>query len=253
MKLLLDIGNSRIKVATLDGQGLQVHTALASTNYHALAEFVATLGSGVTWCMASSVAANAHNNAIEQALAPLPVRWAQTSHSAAGVANAYPDPSQLGVDRWVAMLGLTRHFSGEHPPLVLANFGTATTIDTLSPHNRFEGGLILPGITMMHESLALGTANLPNERGAIQAFPTTTVSAISSGISAAQIGAVTRQLALAEQQFGQPPVLCVSGGALDMVRDDLASELTRYLPLVAIHELPHVVLDGLDVLARLDS
>lgn len=253
MKLLLDIGNSRIKVATLDGQGLQVHPALMASNHHGLAEFVASLMPGVTLCMASSVATNDDNKAIEQALAPLTVRWAQTSHSAAGVANAYPDPSELGVDRWVAMLGLTRHFAGEHPPLVLANFGTATTIDTLSPNDRFEGGLILPGITMMHESLARGTAKLPDERGAIQAFPTNTISAISSGIAAAQIGAVTRQLVLAKQQFDQQPVLCVSGGALDMVRADLVGELISQMPRVAIHELPHIVLDGLNVLANLDA
>ena len=247
MKLLLDIGNSRIKLATLTEHGLSVHdpiTVTAPDDHQRLCEVIAPLAAGLTTCLASSVANPALNQAIEQSLSPLNIQWARSLATTAGIVNGYPDPSQLGVDRWVSMLGLTRHFGRAHPPIVLASFGTATTVDTLSPANRFEGGLILPGITMMHQALASGTANLPPTPGAIEDFPTNTVNAISSGVVAAQIGAVTRQVTLATQRFEQMPVLCVSGGA----RGSLMAALMASLPHAEIKELPHVVLEGLCML-----
>jgi len=252
MKLLLDIGNSRIKVATLTERGLSVHDPITVTkpdDHQRLYAAVAPLASRLTICLASSVADRAFNRAIELSLAPLNVQWATSLASAAGIVNGYPDPSQLGVDRWVSMLGLTRHFGDAHPPIVLASFGTATTVDTLSPDNRFEGGLILPGITMMHQALASGTANLPPTPGAVEDFPTNTVNAISSGVVAAQIGAVTRQVTLAAQRFEQMPVLCIAGGA----RAAIMHALTSALPDVATRELPHVVLDGLCMLATVND
>jgi type III pantothenate kinase len=261
MKLLLDIGNSRLKVATVSHDGLTLHAAIALTSFTAidvdighpdpagLAPRLSSLRSAVSGCLASSVADQGFNERVQQRLAPLRVQWVRSSTTAAGVTNAYPDPAQLGVDRWVAMLGLKQHFGAEHPPIVLANFGTATTVDTLSPDNRFEGGLIVPGITMMHDALARGTAHLPSARGEVQDFPTSTISAISSGVSAAQIGAVARQLALAQRRFGQTPLLCVSGGACAAIWPDLINGL----PNVVIHELPHVVLEGLALLARIDE
>ena len=248
MKLLLDIGNSRIKVATLSESGLSVHDPIDVTtpdDHQRLLEVIAPLAARVSTCVAASVANLALNRAIEQGLAPLRIEWAQSMVSAAGIVNGYPDASQLGVDRWVSMLGLRRHFGQSHPPIVLASFGTATTVDTLSPENRFEGGLILPGISMMHQALANGTANLPQTTGAIEDFPTNTVNAISSGVAAAQIGAVTRQVTLAAQRFEQLPVLCVAGGARGAIMD----VLTTSLPAIETRDLPHVVLDGLCMLA----
>src|SRR3546814_3496544 len=54
---------------------------------------------------------------------------------AAGVRNAYQH-EQLGADRWVSMLCLAQHGLSQYSdnsPLMLASFGTATTIDTLCP------------------------------------------------------------------------------------------------------------------------
>ena len=247
MKLLLDIGNSRIKLATLADDGLVVYEPLTVTSdcHEGLRRIITPLTDRLATCVASSVASDVLNAAVEQALAPLTIHWARSQPEAGGIVNGYPDPTQLGVDRWVSMLGLAHHFAQPHPPLVLASFGTATTIDTLSPENRFEGGLILPGMTMMHQALARGTANLPETRGTLEAFPTNTVSAISSGVVAAQVGAVIRQVMFTTERFDQTPLLCVTGGA----RATLMQALAASLPDHDIRELPHVVLEGLGVLA----
>ena len=255
MILLIDAGNTRVKIAVLQDKSMQFVTALNTscpdTLQRDLKESIKTLGAIPNACTAVSVARGEINQSVQNALAGLSVRWVSPSQQAAGVINGYPDPSQLGADRWVSMIGLTRHFAKPHPPVVLASFGTATTVDTLSPSNEFKGGLILPGVTLMHRSLERGTANLPNAMGELADFPTNTISAITSGIAAAQVGAVARQVQIARQTYGQQPKVCVSGGAWLTVADELQCALgTTKTGSTAVLELPHIVLDGLSVLAN---
>ncbi|UOD50360.1 type III pantothenate kinase [Orrella daihaiensis] len=249
MKLLIDIGNTRLKLATHQNNTTRFVTAVSIESVeklrHELLAAIKSLDESASVCFAVSTANTEVNQAVQDTVAPVAMTWVTPSAAAAGVANAYPDPTQLGADRWVGMIGLTRHFALPHPPILLASFGTATTVDTLSPDNRFLGGLILPGVSLMHHALANGTANLPNTVGAITTFPTDTITAITSGIAAAQAGAVLRQMTLAQQTFGQRPVLCVTGGAWPAVAD----EFNRSPDAARMHHLPYVVLDGLAVLA----
>lgn len=249
-KLLIDVGNTRIKLATLNANDLdflQAITIAETSDWQAtLGEVIKSLGLAVRACIGVSVASAATNHAIEKAVAPAPLQWVYAQRQAGNVVNSYPDPTQLGADRWVAMIGLTRHFAQPHPPVVLATFGTATTIDTLSPEDEFKGGLILPGVTMMHESLASGTARLPNTPGAVEDFPTSTASAIASGIVRAQVGALVQQVELARMLYGTDPIVCASGGAYAQVEQASRRALKGLSPKI----LPHVVLDGLAMLAQ---
>lgn len=275
MKLLIDIGNTRVKLARLDGRELQFLAAFATEDEQALVEGISehvkssaphsapqSAPHSATYQAAWGVCVGAPElqRLVQTAVgASTPIQWVNSSASAAGITNNYPDPSQLGADRWVAVIGLTRHFTAggavesalqkcfdKSPSLVLATFGTATTVDTLGGDLTFRGGLILPGVAMMRHSLAAGTARLPAASGQVADNPTNTTSAIASGIVAAQIGALTRQMAIAQQQDGVPPVVCVSGGAYEEVRLALA----KAMPEFSGHHLPHVVLDGLAVLAN---
>lgn len=256
MKLLIDVGNTRIKLAVLQDDAMRFVAAVGTATSPAtdpadqlaqnLKQELGALGLTIQEGVAVSVGRTGVNQAVEAACSPLKLRWINPSAQAGGVTNDYPDPSQLGADRWVAMIGLTRHFTKPHAPIVLASFGTATTVDTLSPENEFKGGLILPGVSMMHEALANGTAKLPNAPGAITHFPTDTTSAIATGVVAAQVGAVLRQAQLAATRYGQQPLVCVTGGAWPAV----AGELQSALASEEICELPHIVLDGLAALAN---
>lgn len=254
MRLLIDVGNTRLKLATLDGQNMTFVTAMAIESAAqlrlALQQALHTLGQSrhvqIQACAAVSVGSADINEAVQVALGSVPLNWIRATTEAAGVKNGYPDPSQLGADRWVAMIGLTRHFTEPHPPVVLASFGTATTVDTLGADNTFRGGLILPGVSLMHHALARGTAKLPNTVGTLAEFPTNTASAITSGIAAAQAGAVMRQIELVRQADGQQPLVCVTGGAWPAVQ----AELNRHIAPDNLLELPHVVLDGLAMLAH---
>ena len=248
--ILLDVGNTRIKIGLLEPHGLRFVAALNLDPQQDCAQRLAyTLrqeGIATQAVWAVSVASADLNTQIEQALETCDIRWVRSEACAAGIRNAYPNPNQLGADRWVGVIGLTHHFVQLEQPIILASFGTATTIDTLTARGEFLGGLILPGVGLMREALNTGTANLPIAHGELAAFPTNTHSAITSGIAAAQIGALQRQIDHIERISQRPPVICVTGGAWQAIADECHALTQRYRLL----ELPHIVLDGLAVLAK---
>jgi type III pantothenate kinase len=170
--------------------------------------------------------------------------------------SRYTRPEQLGADRWVSMLGVSAALSGQamRPPFLLATFGTATTLDTVSGNGIFEGGLILPGPALMRQSLVSGTANLPFAHGSLQDFPTDTHQAISSGVAAAQAGAVVRQWLAGFRRYGQAPTIYAAGGGWQEVEAetrrllaDAATAMGLLPPEVRLIENP--VLKGLAFIA----
>lgn len=249
MIVLLDVGNSRIKLGWYHpslGRETAVH-AIALSPRSQLPELLTTwftrLPIQPREAYGVNVAGAEVADLLEQAFQSVGCKlsWNTPCAFQLGIQNGYEDPERLGADRWAALLGLAGHFPDAHPPLVLATFGTATTIDTLSPDNRFEGGLILPGPALMRQSLEQGTANLPFAQGASADYPTHTMQAISTGVVAAQMGAVWRQCEIARSHFGHEPILCVSGGGWHEVEQ----EVRRMLATLAIQFIPNPVLDGL--------
>ena len=115
--------------------------------------------------------------------------------------NAYYAPAQLGADRWVSGAGLAAlgvMAAGESHLVVSA--GTATTVDLLLQQDAmstvFQGGWILPGIRLMHESLRAGTRqldySLPQEITDVPPIPRDSQSAIAHGLGLAQTALIAQ-------------------------------------------------------------
>ena len=115
--------------------------------------------------------------------------------------NAYHAPAQLGADRWVCGAGLAAlgvMAAGEAHLVVSA--GTATTFDLLLQQDAtrtvFQGGWILPGIRLMHESLRTGTRqldySLPQEITDAPQVPRDSESAIAQGLGLAQTALIAQ-------------------------------------------------------------
>lgn len=274
MKLLIDVGNSRIKCGWLaeDNTGARrepkvqafAHDKLEDT----LPRWLARLPAPIRAAWGVNVAGSPIADAINRILARhgvAPAHWMSAQPEAWGLVNGYREPHRLGADRWAAMVAVWAHpryatpvdantAATQRPATILACFGTATTVDTISPAGRFEGGLILPGTGLMRRALASGTANLPLvNSGESELFPTDTAHAIVSGVLAAQAGAVLRQVLASQERHGGPPRLIVAGGTWPVVQPELR-RLMAQTPLAApLQVADNPVLDGLALLAALPA
>ena len=70
------------------------------------------------------------------------------------------DAREVGADRIVNCVSAIVGY-GENKPMIVVDFGTATTFNIISANNEFIGGVIAPGIKGSLESLVSGTAKLP--------------------------------------------------------------------------------------------
>lgn len=258
MKLLIDAGNTRLKLGWLmpdgrreDSVGAFAHADVARQ----LPAWLAHLPQPPRSAIGVNVSGAASGERIVAILQEqgCELHWQRARAQALGLHNGYRDPAQLGPDRWAALLALWAHpryrDNAEPATWVLATFGTATTIDTLTPNGRFEGGLILPGVALMLQSLAQGTADLPHAQGDFADFPRDTHQAITSGVGAAQAGAVLRQwLASRAASPAVPARLAVTGGAWPAVEHALTRLLATAEVSIPVTIMDNPVLDGLAML-----
>ena len=84
---------------------------------------------------------------------------ANSQSSSHGLSNGYSDFSQLGVDRWLAMLGI---WSKTQSAFFLVSCGTAVTFDLVNDQGNHQGGIIIPGFQLMQSCLKKGTVGINN-------------------------------------------------------------------------------------------
>lgn len=271
MIVLIDAGNTLVKFGWLNSHTRQREPkplALAHHDLRPLDDWLEQLPQRPTAAIGINVANPGVTPQLEITLHrhACPIRWVTSLEPAPGLLNGYNPASQLGADRWVALVGLAQHAREDanvapDQPLMLATFGTATTIDTLCPatndtvSREFCGGMIFPGPAMMRTALAVGTAQLPDADGTLTDYPTHTRQAIATGIAAAQAGAVVRQWLVGLDTFKQAPRIYSAGGGWAMIEHEvhrMVSRIQRQTGEVelGIEWLSTPVLSGLATLAK---
>ena len=236
MMLAVDAGNSRIKWGLHDGTWLSLGTA-AHAEISSLRNAWQNLPAPDCIVIAN-VAGEKIGSSLQQLIHGFhaTVHWVSARDFQCGVHNSYAIPSQLGADRWAAAIAAW-HLCRE--ACVVVNAGTAVTVDALSAQGIFLGGLIIPGISLMRESLAKNTAALKLERGEFKPFPANTADAIESGVVQALCGAIEGMRSALRD--GKAPQCLLSGGS--------AKDLQPHLNPPA-KVLDNLVLEGLVIIAE---
>lgn len=209
---LFDLGNTRLKVAQLHGDGsLGEVAAIAHQEGDA---WLQALPTGQVACIAS-VASDERRTALVDALCARFVRLhrVRTERALGPLRIAYDNPAHLGVDRFLAMLGVC----GEAPALVVG-VGTALTIDLVDGEGRHHGGRIAPSPSLMREALHARASQLPLEGGRYMAFGDDTVHALASGCEGAALALVAQSLDAAQALLGMRPMPCLHGGGAGALR-----------------------------------
>jgi type III pantothenate kinase len=235
--LLVDIGNSRAKYLPksefeLDQSALMVNNCDISFDWLTKNWFKATK------IILASVAGEELNGII--------ALWAK-GHGIAllmvesephrfGVTSFYQKPSQLGVDRWLALLGANKLFSNKN--LLVVDAGTATTIDCLKASGQHKGGWILPGIDIMFSSLLDKTANIDakiNQQASLS-FGANTTDNVNSACWAATVGLIECAIKQSSEHFSLPDHIVLTGGNARQLQP-LLSQPIVFAPNLIFHGL----------------
>ena len=239
--LLIDAGNSRIKLARATPQGIDALAALPFDDDALTERFRQAVcqGEGDRIVLAS-VSKGARGERLEALLADtgLPVLRLGSLAALGRLRVAYPLPAQLGIDRFLALLAA----SDTPEPCLLVSFGTALTIDALDADGRHLGGIIAPGPECQLQAMRSTFTGLFDGNGQARVLADNTDDALASGIAHQVLGAIERTL---DGAFARRDVrIWASGGAAGswlpmlpassrLAPDILFRGMQRYLALAA--------------------
>ena len=151
-------------------------------------------------------------------------------------------PEDAGADRLVNAVAAHRRYGG---PLIVVDFGTATSFDVVNDRGDYVGGVIAPGVNLSLDALYMAAAKLP--RVAVQrprrVIGKSTVPAMHSGIFWGYVGLIEGLVARIQAEYGAPMKVIATGGLAPLFRD-----ATGVIEQVD----PDLTLRGLEILYRLN-
>ncbi len=247
-KLLVDIGNSRIKLARLTARRLgkmRAHEHRGSRV--ALGSALKPYRGKIDEVIAVSVA----GERIERLLAAvmrrelgLPVRFVRSTTRVSGMRVGYSEPWRLGADRWVAAVGGYR--VAKRRSVVVVDAGTALTIDVVARDGSHRGGIIIPGPRMMIDALldrtqgirarAAGIGSKSRRAAAGLNMGRNTRDAVDIGAALAAAALIDRVVADARVSLRARPALLMTGGAAPTIMPYLQSR-AAYVPDLVLRGL----------------
>ena len=250
MNIVLDVGNSRIKWRRDDMAESFALTSLEDldSQWQALqgAWSVTLTGSNVR---GPKVAANI--DAIAMRNFGCGVLWLGSQAEAVGVKNAYDSPAQLGVDRWAAIIAASQRVPGQ--ACIVIDAGTAITVDAVDQHGQHHGGVIMPGLNLMLESLGraaqlqcVGAEQREHLVQKSRALARSTDDAIMSGVVFSMRGGVRHVIEQQCKQINakiQTIPIFVTGGDAHMLNFES----------LQMQCLPDLVLDGVVRLSEMSE
>ncbi|MGH8127118.1 MAG: type III pantothenate kinase [Gammaproteobacteria bacterium] len=238
--LIVDLGSTQVAWRGPDGFGVAVHEGRPGE------VLVARLGAPfpqrvVVGSVAAAEVTEVLCSTLRRCWNTTPELLRSTAE-AGGVRNGYRDPAQLGVDRWAAVVAAFYVHGG---PLLVADCGTALTLDYVDADGVHHGGLIAPGLGAMRAALVRNTRltvqAIDGDIQDIPAFGQDTPAAVAAGCMEAVTGLLERVQARVSAAEKSPCRLFITGGDAETILAHLASPW---------QPMPHLVLDGLGLLAR---
>ncbi len=253
LTLAIDAGNTRVKWGLFNASGNLLENG-ACIN----ADLAMTKLPEASRVVVSNVAGPAVKAQLISLLPKnTPIQWAVAQPHACDVNNHYGQAVMLGTDRWAALIAA---WHLKQASCVVVNAGTAVTIDALSVKLRsndsqaeFIGGLILPGLILMQQSLGLATAQLPKlalappliEKTPTDIFAKNTTDAIYAGALYAIVGAITQMADEIKVRCEQTPFIVIGGGDAPVIYQQLIKKNPNIEPTQQIVIVDNLVLQGL--------
>ena len=227
MLLALDIGNSNTVIGLYDGAQLAAWWRLTTTRAQTVDEFTFIL-SGLLQargCAPSRV----EGAMVASVVPPLDAMVREALNRMfnlealfvgpglkTGMAVHYDSPADVGADRIVnAVAGFALHGG----PLIIVDFGTATTFDVVSEKGDYNGGIICPGMAISAEALFSRTARLPRVelRPPERLIGANTVGSMQSGLFYGYLSLVDGLIERLRHELGAEVKVIATGGLAPLI------------------------------------
>lgn len=246
MLLAIDVGNTGIAFGVFEGETLRATWNVATDLNKTADEYAVLL---LNLLSRENLALSDIDHAIIACVVPplepifeeLSQRYLGTSPLVVGpgvktgVRVCLDNPREAGADRVVNAVAAHRLYGG---PLIVIDFGTATTLDTISEEGDYLGGAIAPGIGISAEALFQRASKLPR----IELIPPehaigrNTVTAMQSGIMFGYVGLIESLVARIRRELGAKARVVATGGLANVIAKE-----TKVVDVVN----PHLTLIGL--------
>ena len=253
MLLAIDIGNSNIVWGIFDGDQLVADWRISTDHSKTTDEYAILLldllrVEGISPDRVDGVILSS----VVPPLTPLFEELAETyfhclplivsAEMETGLTIQYTNPHEVGSDRIVNAAAAFRRYEG---PLIIVDFGTATTFCAVTADGEYLGGAIAPGLRISAEALYVRAAKLPKIELARpkSAIGRDTVASMQAGLVFGYAGLVDELVRRIQQELGRDCFVLATGGLAGLIAPE--SRLIREVR-------PHLTLEGLALLYTLN-
>lgn len=227
MLLVMDVGNSHTVIGLYDDDRLVGDWRIVTNNYRTGDEIRILMTmllqqdgidpGSISGCCISSVVPQLNiglQHVCQRAFGCDPVMVEPGIKT--GIKLHNENPKEVGADRIVNAVAATQEHEG---PLILLDFGTATTFDYVTENAEYKGGIIVPGIQLSADALFERCAKLPRVEIALP--PTVigrdTVSNIRSGLTYGYADLVSGLVRRMAEEAGTNPKVIATGGLAGVI------------------------------------
>lgn len=156
----------------------------------------------------------------------------------------YPQPKEIGADRIVNAVGAIHLYE---PPLIIIDFGTATTFCYIDQQGAYHGGLITPGVKISMDALYHHASKLPKieiEKPE-NIIGQSTVEAMQSGVYYGYVSQVDGIVERMKKAMGEEPTVIATGGLAPLIakESETINEIESHLTLKGLYFIYKLIKD----------
>lgn len=238
MLLVIDVGNTNITIGLYEGKGIKCHfrmtTQLPRTSDEygiMLTELIEHHGFGVGDVNGVIIASVVPK--VMYSLTSSIVKYFNTEPlivgpgTKTGIRIDTTNPREIGPDRIVDAVAAYEIYGG---PILVLDFGTATTYDLVTEEGHFVAGITAPGIRISAKALWEGTAKLPEIEivKPISILAQDTITSMQAGLMFGQIGQTEYIIRQVKKEAGLKDMKVVATGGLGRIISDETDLIDEY-------------------------
>ncbi|MCL0071691.1 type III pantothenate kinase [Peptococcaceae bacterium] len=244
MLLAFDIGNTNTVLGVFDGEKLIANWSVSTEHSRTADEYIIMLKKLFHICSINikDVKSVIISSVVPQTMRHLnemsrkyfgvePFIVGAKISASTGIKIKIDNPDELGADRIVNAVAAYTLYGG---PVIIVDFGTATTFCVVNERGEYLGGAITPGIGISTEALFAHAARLPRVELKIppSVIGRNTVHSIQSGVIFGYAGLVDAMIRRIKKETGECQV--VATGGLSGLICDVSEEITKHEPLLTL-------------------